>query len=733
MGSNPDPEARNANLQELKQDLIECERAVADSRKHVQNLNHLLTQREANLEACHREIARLNSWIGFLKARKSAYEAILESNSWKVMAPARLALRAWRSLREKRRRKLRSQPGETQSSDLQKANPADTPHSRDIETAVLPRPDSEMGWTPSTIEALRDRKENLEQAFTDLLYTAGDNRGDGRYIHPVEDALDANSLDVKAIAFYDTRVGSPENSNSNAWIDVSKAKPRYLGHYQPHIPEKLGYYDLRVPDVFANQVELAKQYGLYGFCFQVRTLPASGTLGPPLEQLLSDPSLKISFCVSCNSDAIMDASDTLNRGAHAGHDSSSDFLRSLARALADDRYVRIDAKPLLLLYGIRDGTDHVRQWHRWATAVGLPGLYVVACVRDELKDTSTASVDATLRDPTFRVTAELTSETPRIDRQFRGRIHSYSSMIESDSALSDSLTIQNVVTGWDNEPGHAGEGRSFAGTNPGLYARWLERSCRRTMQRPANQRFIFITAWNNWPDGAHLEPDQRFGYGYLHATANVLRYYYRDPSTEALIRDINSRFTRTSEVAVVFHCFYEDLIDPIFKRYLTPGKGFDLIVTVRSDVSPQAIDRMRHGFPNIFFLRHENRGRDIRPFLFALDCIQSLGYRFACKIHTKKTPQAEGGMGDVWRQSLMDQLLGATDSVTQALRKFQADPRLGVLIPRASLEDLRETRHYIDNTFWLDRLLARMNRTDLVGNYAFSFPAGSMYWFRVDA
>src|SRR5262249_54884243 len=122
----------------------------------------------------------------------------------------------------------------------------------------------------------------------------------------------------------------------------------------------------------------------------------------------------------------------------------------------------------------------------------------------------------------------------------------------------------------------------------------------------------------------------------------------------------------------------------------------------------------------------------VRPFLFALRLLKELGYTMACKIHTKKTPQIESA-GDRWRRKLLGSLLGATDSVSKAARIFEEGPRVGLLGPEGSISDLRPRSACLQNTYWLDRFLYRMDRKEQVGKYAFTFPAGSMYWFRVSA
>src|SRR5262249_14117473 len=147
--------------------------------------------------------------------------------------------------------------------------------------------------------------------------------------------------------------------------------------------------------------------------------------------------------------------------------------------------------------------------------------------------------------------------------------------------------------------------------------------------------------------------DCRFGYANLHVTANVLRRYYNDPEARALVETTNAAFKRTSDAAIIFHCYYEDLIGPVFDRYLEQAKDADLFVTTRHDFSKAGIEEIRRRRANVFIQTEANRGRDVRPFLMALRRIQTLGYTFACKIHTKKASHLAGGLGEAWRQKLM--------------------------------------------------------------------------------
>ncbi|HET9220249.1 MAG TPA: glycoside hydrolase family 99-like domain-containing protein, partial [Terriglobia bacterium] len=330
----------------------------------------------------------------------------------------------------------------------------------------------------------------------DFLATPQDTSGDGRYVHHVPHNINARFLEVRAIAFYKPQSsvplkGSDDSGVLNNWTAISGAVPRYLGHYQPHIPDHLGYYDLRVPEVLRRQVELARQYGVYGFCFQYGQLSDVESLDLPLKQLLSDSNLEIPFCLSCDCDAI------------SGSQEDSALLELLARIFADRRYIRIDDKPLLVLSGILSAAD-VESSRSRAPDMGLPGFYIVAVSRSDSNESPAMNVDAIVEDATGRRGVAAKAEFALIDPLFGGETYRYSEIMEkySSTVHSSSVVFKNVVTGWDTEPLYPGNGCSFAEASPALYARWLDRCCRHTMsQRPA-ERFLFISSWNDWLVGA---------------------------------------------------------------------------------------------------------------------------------------------------------------------------------------------------------------------------------------
>jgi lipopolysaccharide biosynthesis protein len=260
----------------------------------------------------------------------------------------------------------------------------------------------------------------------------------------------------------------------------------------------------------------------------------------------------------------------------------------------------------------------------------------------------------------------------------------------------------------------------------------LKDACEVTSLNPDDEKLLFINGWNEWGEGAHLESDARYGFAYLNATANVLRNYYQDPIVDSFIARNNAAFVRKSDVGIALHCYHEDLAHEIVDRYISAhSDSTDVVATVRPDVSLRCLQHLSQHLDNVLFLREQNRGRDVRPFLLALREMRKLGYKFACKVHTKRSPQVQDG--NKWRNSLIGSLLDGGDAITLAEQRFSERQDLGLLVPAGCLVNLGLAEVNAGNRVWLDKLLPRMGRTDLIGSYRASFPAGSMYWFRVAA
>ena len=355
--------------------------------------------------------------------------------------------------------------------------------------------------------------------------------------------LDGAALAVKALAFYLPQFHPiPENDawwgkGFTEWTNVARAAPQFVGHYQPRLPGDLGYYDLRLPEVLAQQVAMARQHGLYGFCFHHYWFNGRRLLERPVQRFLADKALRFRFCLSWANESWSRRWDgtekeILMAQTHSPKDDLA-FLESLLPAMRDPRYIRVGGKPLLLVYrpGIMpDPRATALRWRKRALRAGLPGLYLVAARSFETRDPTALGFDAVAEFPPHQIQPLETTHRQRfVNAGYWGHVYSYADMAKRFAAERGSgyTNLKGVAVSWDNEARRPGRGSCYAGSTPALYAQWLEAACKATLEHPKDERLVFINAWNEWAEGAYLEPDRKFGYAYLRAGAEVLAKFRR--------------------------------------------------------------------------------------------------------------------------------------------------------------------------------------------------------------
>jgi hypothetical protein len=387
--------------------------------------------------------------------------------------------------------------------------------------------------------------------------------------------LAAQDPPVRLIAFYLPQF-HPISENDIAWgkgftewTNVSKALPRFVGHYQPRLPGELGFYDLRLTDTLRQQSDLARRYGIHGFCFHYYWLNGKRLLSTPLDLLLAHPDIDVPFCVSWanhNWTRNWDGGngEILQEQRYSPEDDLA-FVRSLEPLMRDKRYIRIDGRPILLVYKpklLPDAVATVKLWRRYlAKGVGLGEPYIVMCHIDEYVDPTVFEMDAAVGFPPNPFgwwLPNISASVVKLDPQFSGIIRSYEMMASQACALPrrEYTFFHGVCPGWDCEARQPGRGASFIGSCPGAYSAWLARACRRTLdERVGDQRLVFINAWNEWGEGAYLEPDRHYGYAYLAATARVLNSLktskLENGSDRAVATEINRVYTIHGSVLFV--------------------------------------------------------------------------------------------------------------------------------------------------------------------------------------
>ena len=312
------------------------------------------------------------------------------------------------------------------------------------------------------------------------------------------------------------------------WTSVARAKPQYPGHYQPHLPGELGYYDLRVPEVREQQAALARQYGIAGFIYYHYWFHGRRLLERPFEEVLSSGQPDFPFALCWANEEWTRNWDALSGNVLVEQRfSESDDLahiRWLVRAFADDRYIKIDGRPLMLIYRsdlLPNPKRTTDLWRTEAREAGFPDVYL-AMVESRRKgdDPRPMGFDASVG---FRSDAFDRLSAP-VDAYREHVVLDYGATV--DVALRRTSTpwkrFPGVMVGWDNTARRKTGALIFEGSTPAAYESWLRRTIESVSEVRQEENLIFVAAWNEWAEGNHLEPDRRYGRAYLEATRRAI-------------------------------------------------------------------------------------------------------------------------------------------------------------------------------------------------------------------
>jgi glycosyltransferase involved in cell wall biosynthesis len=346
---------------------------------------------------------------------------------------------------------------------------------------------------------------------------------------------------AKLVAFYLPQYHPiPENDKwwgegFTEWTNVKRAKPNFAGHYQPQVPTELGYYDLRDPGVMDRQIELARDYGIHGFCFYYYWFNGHRLLERPLDQMLSREDNDFPFCICWaneNWTRRWDGSEDkiLMEQAYApGY--AEEFIRDVIPLLKDRRYMKIGRAPLILVYRVDllpDPQEAARVWRQVCAAEGIPEIHLAAAQTfGTIDDPRPHGFDAAVDFPPHTTHQALISPKKyrRTIKDFRGFLADYQEAVrlEVEEPPPPYLRYRGVMPAWDNTPRRLDRAYVYVESSPARYQAWLEQMVEWTMKRSSVQEpIVFLNAWNEWGEGAYLEPDSKHGRARLEATRRGL-------------------------------------------------------------------------------------------------------------------------------------------------------------------------------------------------------------------
>ena len=374
---------------------------------------------------------------------------------------------------------------------------------------------------------------------------------------------------VKAIAFYLPQFHPiPENDRwwgegFTEWNNVRAGRPNFPGHYQPHIPTGLGYYDLRETQVLQKQTELAKAYGIYGFCFYYYWFGGKVLLDLPIRRMLKSGKPDFPFCICWANenwtrrwDGLED--DVLIAQSHSPEDDVN-FIRRVENVLLQKNYIRVRGKPLLLVYRpslFPDSHETTERWRDYFRRKGHGELHLVM-VRSFHDQTAPEvyGFDAAVQFPPHFPPATITSLIAGKDEKFKGTIYDYTELRRAAleqliTASSTGKTYAAVMPSWDNTARRGSHAVIWANSSPESYYEWLSATVEQVQKKEeSDERLIFINAWNEWAEGCHLEPDEKYGHAWLNATVLALRPPPR-PLPGTSLAEIHPEPPRTETIKV---------------------------------------------------------------------------------------------------------------------------------------------------------------------------------------
>jgi hypothetical protein len=320
------------------------------------------------------------------------------------------------------------------------------------------------------------------------------------------------------------------------WHNVVQARPLFDGHYQPHIPQDFGFYDLRVPETREAQARAALAHGIDAFCYYHYWFHGHRPLRRVVDDVLEHGSPHIPFCLAWaneNWSRHWDATshEALLTQRYSPEDDEEHGL-FLLRAMTHRLYLRIQGRPVFFIYRIQAMPDSVRTLARWRRLWRAGGLEEVLVVKFDthgnVDDPASFGADAAAQ----FLPHGIEGMVPAPPGNTGNSVWRYEDVANAylSAAAPAWPRHECVLPGWDNTP-RRGDGRSMVihGSTPQRYEQWLSRVHART---PAD-RIVLINAWNEWAEGAHLEPDLKYGRAYLEATARAVGLDVRPPPAEA--------------------------------------------------------------------------------------------------------------------------------------------------------------------------------------------------------
>lgn len=357
---------------------------------------------------------------------------------------------------------------------------------------------------------------------------------------------------ARVIAFYLPQFHPiPENDlwwgkGFTEWTNVGKAKPLFRGHYQPRVPADLGYYDLRMPEIREEQAKLAKEAGIEGFMYWHYWFGNSRKiLEKPFQEVLKSGNPDFPFCLgwanhswsrrTWNSSAQFNKDTDLIIQEYPGEEDIIEHFNYLLPAFLDKRYIKVDGKPMFMIYdplSVPDLDQFINKWNELAKKNGIKdGIHFVGLASgwiSKYNDVLKSGVDAIAPSNLWYAESKTKGRVRKLIehkmRKYCPRFapldkYKYAKIIKNFYTEYDALEngYPSIIPNWDRSPRGGRRAIIYTGSTPELFKQHINDALKIVEKKNDEHKIIFLRSWNEWAEGNYVEPDLVHGHGYLNA------------------------------------------------------------------------------------------------------------------------------------------------------------------------------------------------------------------------
>jgi lipopolysaccharide biosynthesis protein len=582
---------------------------------------------------------------------------------------------------------------------------------------------------------------------------------DNRQVFYYEDRLEGNYIrhdkDPRLMAIYLPQF-HPFEENDKAWgrgftewTNVSTGQPRFIGHQQPILPKDLGFYDLRLDAKILEQIELAKKYGVYGFCFYYYWFSGTKLMERPIESFIAHKEWDFNFSICWANENWTKRWDGRNNDIIIAQkyedDDPLNFIKDVEHILLDPRYIREGEKPVLMVYRaseLKDPARYANVWREYFRKQHKLELQLVSYLSFDDQNPQEYGFDAALdfaplsaffKNRLFEKNQfpYLSVGSKLLDVNFSGVVADYRTIAlnEKLNTAYDFPVYDCVTPSWDNDARKKGKGFVYQNSSPDVYAAWLKRV---VTHQKKDAPFIFINAWNEWAEGAIMEPSMHLGHAVLNRTVEVLAEASLNKDNKLRFPAYSIKRSAGTKLAVAVHLYYVEMWPYIMKQLENIPVPYDLFVTLNkrdAGFTPQTSGNI----DQVHCYVMPNRGRDVLPFLYVARRIQVSGYEYILKLHSKKSKHREDG--STWFSDVLTSLTPDPDTITAIFKHL--DDNAGMVGPLNHAVSLK--RHMGSNKEILKHFITKIYDENTAMKVTEKSPelypyfGGTMFWARVDA